>query len=147
MGEPQRSPLWPEVERKHRLIQPCCLVCGRDVEVNVHHKYPFDFVILLGRPDLELDERNLYTLCADKAEQHHVLVGHLDNYGSYNPDLEHFIALCRGLTGPQIRSTREFVDAVALRPVHISLMTEDAKAALRLELDKYLPLTPESGAV
>jgi hypothetical protein len=31
--------------------------------VQVHHIFPFHDCVALGRPDLELDERNLITLC------------------------------------------------------------------------------------
>jgi hypothetical protein len=32
----------------------------------VHHIFPFHYCIALGRPDLELDDRNLITLCEDE---------------------------------------------------------------------------------
>jgi len=33
--------------------------------LQVHHIFPFHYCIALGRPDLELDDRNLITLCED----------------------------------------------------------------------------------
>ena len=137
-----RSPLWPAREKLHLLAQPNCLVCGRShmvVPCNVHHRYPFNFVIALGRPDLELDERNLFTLCIDPAEQHHILIGHLDDYLSYNPNLAAMMALCRGLTSVQIRSLHEWQVAKAARPKHLHDMTQAEKDALRAELDRLMP--------
>ena len=54
----------------------------------MHHIFPFHYCIALGRPDLELDDRNLITLCEDEAgkpgQNHHLLVGHLDDFESSN---------------------------------------------------------------
>jgi hypothetical protein len=56
--------------------------------LQVHHIFPFHYCIALGRPDLELDDRNLITLCEDEAgkpgQNHHLLVGHLDDFESSN---------------------------------------------------------------
>lgn len=61
-----RSPRWPGVEKEHLKLEPTCRVCGKSATqapLQVHHRYPFFFAIHLGRPDLELDQRNLVTLC------------------------------------------------------------------------------------
>jgi hypothetical protein len=84
-----RSPRWPEVVRAHLSIQPVCVACARKgARVEVHHVFPFHLCIALGRPDLELDERNLITLCADSDEHgagdHHLLLGHFDDWESVN---------------------------------------------------------------
>lgn len=136
---PKRSPLWSKRQKAHLKIQPFCLVCGDSRSLQAHHKYPFHFVIAVGRPDLELDERNLFTLCTDTADQHHVLVGHLDDYESYNPDLEQMIALTRGLLSSQIRSLRVYIDAVKRRPRHLPSMLPRDRDALRDELDLLMP--------
>lgn len=47
--------------------------------------------MLVGRPDLELDPRNLLTLCIRPDCEHHVLLGHLDDYESYNPKVLGFV--------------------------------------------------------
>ncbi len=136
----KRSPKWPAVEKAHRAKQPKCLACGTTHPVNVHHKFPFHYVVLLGRPDLELDERNLYTLDTDETEQHHILVGHLDDFESFNPNLEHLLSLCRGLLSSQIRSLPAYLDAVKHRPARINDMTKREKDALRDELDRLFPV-------
>lgn len=108
--------------------------------VNVHHKYPYHFVVELGRPDLELDERNLFTMCVECDAEHHILIGHLDSFLSFNPNLEYFIALCRGLLASQIRSTKQWQDAVLARPKPLHLFSPLDKKALRQELDLRMPI-------
>src|SRR5579885_231004 len=104
----RRSPHWPTVEKHFLAAHPNCAMCSdaqhaarlKQVQhaalqtrgLQVHHAIiPFHYAILLGRPDLELDERNLATFCEDEAgvttQDHHNLVGHLRNFQSYNPDI------------------------------------------------------------
>lgn len=133
-----RSPHWPTRERSHLLIQPRCLVCLRDdseTNLTVHHRYPFAYLVGMERPDLELDERNLFTICDD----HHLTVGHLNYFGSYNPRFEHFVAMCRGLTLPQIRSAHEFVSAVQSRPKPFAKMDYWERSALLTEINRNMP--------
>ena len=88
----QRSPAWPHAEKLHLQLQPTCVCCKPGMHPNagvqVHHIFPFHYVIALGRPDLELDQRNLITLCENEegkpGENHHLLVGHLDSFQSSN---------------------------------------------------------------
>ena len=87
-----RSPEWPKVAREHLVKQPHCVCCkpgtNANAGVQVHHIFPFHYCIKLGRADLELDDRNLITLCEDEAgkpgQNHHLLVGHLDDFKSSN---------------------------------------------------------------
>jgi hypothetical protein len=87
-----RSPKWPEVERTHLTRQRDCVCCkpGEDhgAGLQVHHIFPFHYCVLLGRADLELDDRNLITLCENETgkpgQDHHLLVGHLDDFKSSN---------------------------------------------------------------
>jgi len=73
--------------------------------VQVHHIFPFHYCVALGRADLELDERNLITLCgkshSGSGENHHLWVGHLDNFQSSNLNVVHdaektFVAMAAG---------------------------------------------------
>ncbi|MBS2033219.1 MAG: hypothetical protein JST54_35425, partial [Deltaproteobacteria bacterium] len=81
-----RSSRWPRIEKLHLSLQPKCACCGDKMDphagMQVHHIFPFHYCIALGRPDLELDLRNLITLCENEpgqpGENHHLLVGHLD---------------------------------------------------------------------
>src|ERR1700732_4714415 len=91
-GAGPRSPEWRRVERAHLARQPHCVCCkpgthGR-APLQVHHIFSFHYCRLLGRADLELDDRNLITLCETEegkpAPNHHLLVGHLDDFQSSN---------------------------------------------------------------
>lgn len=70
-GQP-RSGSWPRVRREHLEREPACAACGRRKDLEVHHIIPFH-----ERPDLELDDGNLVTLCADPC---HLVFGHLLDY-------------------------------------------------------------------
>src|SRR5260221_9666156 len=82
-----RSPEWPKAEKDHLQLEPTCVACGGTENLQVHHIIPFHFCILLGRPDLELDHRNLATLCEREQTNHHLLLGHLDSFKSSNPNV------------------------------------------------------------
>jgi len=86
-----RSPKWPEVARAYIAAHPKCAACAETQQLNVHHIYPFHYVVLCGRPDLELDFRNLVALCHGEEREYHLLLGHLDDFESFNPDLGKFI--------------------------------------------------------
>jgi hypothetical protein len=135
-----RSHLWTERAKIHLTVQSSCLVCGTKENLNVHHKYPYSYIIGLGRPDLELDERNLFTLC----EPHHLIVGHLDWFESYNPKLEYFISLCRGLLISQIRSLQDWRNAVAFRPLPYNRMDATARTYLMHEINDVMG-SPQQG--
>ena len=92
-----RSSKWAEVVKEHLARQPTCVCCKstqpRRIPVQVHHIFPFHYCVALGRADLELDERNLITLCSKShngiGDNHHLWVGHLDNFQSSNPYVVH----------------------------------------------------------
>jgi 5-methylcytosine-specific restriction enzyme A len=85
-----RSDKWPAVERAHLEKHPQCVACvSPGAVVAVHHVMPFHICIALGRPDLELDERNLITLCAGGEGEHHLLLGHSDDWDSMNLSVRH----------------------------------------------------------
>ena len=83
-----RSPGWIEARRNHLKQFPTCAACGKSklVGLQVHHKKPFHLF-----PELELDPDNLITLCDDP--QCHLLIGHLDYFKSYNPNVVEDAAL------------------------------------------------------
>lgn len=90
-----RSPKWSQVQKQHLKLQPLCVACklgtNSQTKPQVHHIFPFHYCIVLGRPDLELDQRNLITLCENEAghpaDNHHLLIGHLDDFKSSNLDV------------------------------------------------------------
>lgn len=82
-GRQERSPEWPAVAHAHLAHEPACRVCGHQGRgLQVHHIKPFHLY-----PDLELDPNNLITLCELKGRNHHLLIGHLDDWESYNPQV------------------------------------------------------------
>lgn len=108
----ERSPQWPRVEHEHRLREPACAVCGyKGKHIQVHHIKPFHL-----HPHLELDPNNLITLCCAKGRDHHLLLGHLDSWHSYNEqvrvDARHF----HHQTAAQIRADKHWQKKMALRP-------------------------------
>lgn len=62
-----RSGDWMQVRTDYVRKHPRCEACGTMANLNVHHVIPFH-----QRPDLELVEDNLITLCRD----HHFRIGH-----------------------------------------------------------------------
>lgn len=75
-----RSPKWPAVEKAFlKANQGGCQACRAKSTLEVHHKQPFHM-----HPELELDPKNLIVLC----RRCHLLVGHLDDWQSYNPSVK-----------------------------------------------------------
>ncbi len=65
--EGPRSSEWVQVRSDFVRKHPRCEACGSAYNLNVHHIVPFH-----QRPDLELVEDNLITLC----REHHFRIGH-----------------------------------------------------------------------
>ena len=80
----KRSKKWRKVRQAHLKKYPQCVVCGsRDKKRNqVHHIIPFHI-----KPELELDESNLITLCESSRKNCHFQFGHLYSWRSYNTDV------------------------------------------------------------
>ena len=138
-----RSTHWPRVEKEHLAQHQNCLVCGKGVKdgvkVNVHHGFPFHFVVAVGRPDLELDERNLHTLCVEHEEEHHLLVGHLGSFESYNPYLKEDLRRYQGMAANDIRADPKYQQKVVGRPKSLGLMSSAERNALKHLLDTVFP--------
>lgn len=108
----ERSPEWGRVAREHLLREPECVACGyRGRKLQVHHIKPFHL-----HPQLELDPDNLITLCEARGREHHLLLGHLDAWDSYNEhiraDAKHFFRK----SAAQIRADLHWQKKMALRP-------------------------------
>jgi hypothetical protein len=143
-----RSPRWPSVERAHLAKNPHCACCesGKYVDAGqqVHHKFPFHYCIALGRPDLELDERNLITLCEDEAgrpgQNHHLLIGHLDNFKSSNltvvVDATHTF---HGMNAAMIRASSVWKAKVDKRLKSLDLMSAEDKKEFTALMNKTFP--------
>lgn len=150
----RRSPKWPHVQRAFLEAKPWCEVCGphKKLErgIQVHHVIPFHFCILLGRPELELDPRNLVGLCETEEglplPNHHLLVGHLDDFQTSNPHVRQD-ATGRFFmkTDDQIKADAVWQAMVKHRPPTWGSMTDDDKKAMRALMDQLYPAQPKVG--
>lgn len=75
-----RSPRWKSTRVAHLELNDRCLACGGRVSLEVHHLMPYHLA-----PDLELEPKNLITLC-ESSSRCHWIFGHLLNWRSYNPN-------------------------------------------------------------
>lgn len=108
-----RSPQWPMVAREHLQKEPACVVCGyRGRGLQVHHIKPFHLF-----PDLELDPNNLITLCEVKGRDHHLLLGHLDDWESYNLNIRTDAKRFHKESARQIKAEPIWQDEVMRRPM------------------------------
>ena len=146
--EPARSPEWERVKNGHLQKEPRCVCCGSHwragTPVQVHHIFPFHYCVALGRPDLELDQRNLITLCETEAggtgQNHHLLVGHLDDFEAANPRSRHDAAeKYLEKLAAVIRADPAWAAEVKERLPLLRQMSAQAKAALRREMDERMP--------
>jgi hypothetical protein len=153
----RRSSHWPTVEKHFLAANPGCFVCSADQHqarikqvgalatrgLQVHHKFPFHFCILLGRPDLEVDPRNLVVLCEDElgvaTEDHHNIVGHYRNFQSWDDALDKNIATYKGRSKHALMQDPTFIVLCSKLPPTWARMTDDDKKAMRALLDRTYP--------
>lgn len=108
----ERSSQWPHVEKEHLMHEPSCAACGyRGKGLQVHHIKPFHL-----HPNLELDPRNLITLCEIKGRNHHLLLGHLDEWESYNVNIREDVKRYYGKSAASIKNDLNWQKAMAKRP-------------------------------
>ncbi len=79
-----RSAGWRAAARAHLTVHPACAACGARKGVVPHHVKPFHLF-----PECELDLDNLITLCP----RCHLLIGHLNDFRSFNPAVREDAAL------------------------------------------------------
>lgn len=77
-----RSPKWTAVRKHYILENNSCAACGCTTNLQVHHKEPFHL-----HPEKELDPSNFITLCEDKDDKCHLIIGHLGDWKSFNPNV------------------------------------------------------------
>lgn len=138
--EPARSTHWESFEIAYRLKFPACAVCGGTDCVQVHHVMPFDFCKRVGRDDLELDTRNLITLCNAAGKRHHLLIGHLGSFLSYNSDLFRDVAKMKNSSELMIRSDPDWKAEAASRPKTLARMEGQDFSLFRQHLDFCFPV-------
>ena len=144
-----RSPQWPAFAKAQLAAHPECAACGPlwkpSTMVQVHHIYPVHFLRALGRNDLELDSRNVVVLCTNltafPGPDHHLLLGHLDDFEAANPATRADVERYRGQTAAQIRASATWRSSVLRRLPTLEQMSFAQKHALRALMDKVMPLT------
>lgn len=143
-----RSPKWPEVEEAHLQAQSHCVTCRPGATpgagLQVHHIFPFHYCIALGRPDLELDQRNLITLCEDEAghpgDNHHLLVGHLDDFQSSNLEVvTDAQTTFYGMTASAIKQDSRWQQKKAARLKPLDQMTDQDQQAFKIQMNARFP--------
>lgn len=108
----ERSSRWDEVAKAHRLREPACAACGyKGRKIQVHHVKPFHL-----HPELELDPDNLITLCQARGRSHHLLLGHLDHWSSYNEHVRRDVVRFYKKTAKQIEADAHWLERKRLRP-------------------------------
>ena len=144
---PPRSPHWPAVERTVLHLHPFCACCGpntHDKGLQVHHRRPVQYCIALGRPDLEIDPRNLIVLCEtehnDPEANHHLLIGHLGNFKSDNVHVSDDVELFAGMDAPSIQADPRWLARKATRLKLLTDMTDADKADFRALMDAMFPM-------
>ena len=140
----EESAEWQRISRRHLQKHPFCIACGHKAhngKLVVHHKLPFDLCITVGRIDLLLDDRNLMTLCTGAgSEEHHLLLGHLNDWASYNPEaFTDARTTFFQKTKAFICSNETWKHKIARRPKHLKDLNEAEIVALREKLDMVYP--------
>jgi 5-methylcytosine-specific restriction protein A len=87
-GGAKRSSHWPKVSKAFLQEHPYCAACGGTEKNNIHHMKPFHL-----DATLELDVKNLITLCMAKDRHCHLMIGHGDDFKAFNEKVAHDAAL------------------------------------------------------
>lgn len=90
----KRSVQWNKVRKAYLKNNSVCAVCGGKEGLQVHHIKPVHLY-----PELELDPKNLITLCTNKKFNCHLKIGHGGNFRWENPFIyKHieWIKKCKG---------------------------------------------------
>ena len=140
----RKSDVWKNVSETHLKTHPFCLACGCRLlagQLIVHHKYPYQLCNAVGRADLVYDDRNLITLCDGiGSEEHHLLLGHLGDWSSYNPE-----AITDATTtffqkkSAYIRSNELWLSKRNNKPSSLEEMNETEMNTLKIKLDLVYP--------
>lgn len=140
-----RSTHWPAVEREFVKANPLCAVCANPKSaIQAHHIFPFHYCIALGRPDLELDFRNLISLCETEkgkpAQDHHLLIGHLDNFKSSNVSVINDTVIFHGMSMTEIEASDIWLVKKNNKLKLLDEMSDVEKSAFRALMDSTFPL-------
>lgn len=126
-----RSPHWHSIEMAFKKANPHCEGCGSTVNIQVHHRIAFHFVIALGRPDLELDFRNLISLCETEkdvvANNCHLDIGHLQDFKSFNQHVGDDVKLFHKMTAAQLEKNPTWLKRKANKIATLDQLTPEEK--------------------
>lgn len=76
-----RSPHWEAFKHEFSKLHPKrCAYCDSPIDVQLHHEEPFHL-----KPERELDPTNLIWLCEENGTNHHLHVGHCEDWKKFNP--------------------------------------------------------------
>ena len=143
-----RSLHWPAVERAFLAIHPRCAACGEATAVVAHHILPVPHCQALGRPDLELDPRNLVTLCQSTpdalCDDHHLYLGHLGDYHAFNLRIREdaagrFKGSRKARLWFSVERIHSLQETLAAYP-HLPAMTSAQLLNLKRKVDDLFPL-------
>jgi hypothetical protein len=140
-----RSGHWPTIEKAFRKLHPQCVCCvvTSTKHVQIHHRFPFHYCVALGRPDLELDMRNLITLCEWPDHKgfpdHHLLIGHLGFFVSSNLNVVDDAHIFRGMSAAEIKKDPRWLKKVKERLKPLDEMTTKDKAAFTKLMNTTFP--------
>jgi len=146
----ERSSKWHSIRKAHLKLEPDCVACGKSKwyrklinligGLECHHIIPFHICVLICRPDLELDHRNLITLCSLYKYEHHILIGHLGDYGSFNTNVRHDAEdRFHKMTKKQILVNQFWKVSSTSKPVDWSKMSQQEKDALIIFVNEHFP--------
>lgn len=150
IGITERSSKWATFQKNYLIKNNYCITCGKAKKytnnngLQVHHIIPYHICIELNRPDLELDERNLITLCQTdfdiKTENHHLLIGHLNDWESFNKTVLPNAKLnFHSQTSQKIKLNAKWLKKTFKRPKRINDMSSIEKEALKKYINKRFP--------
>jgi hypothetical protein len=143
-GVNERSPLWDKIRKKHLKKNPACAICGEAKTVAVHHVLPFHYVVAFGRPDLELDPRNLITLCDSndgvKTEDHHLYVGHYGNFKLANLNILTDVEKYKNTPSKLILEDKDYKEGKKNKLLPLEKMSEEDKTNFKALMEKLYPL-------
>lgn len=135
----KRSNHWDELRDK--LIKERgskCEISGATTDLEAHHIIPFHFCVLLGRPELELEKKNIIILSGGPIN-YHLLIGHLGNFESFNKDILNIRKWQKIAAVLDIKENEMWIKTKIKRPKEWKDMTKRNKTDLRKLMDRLFP--------
>lgn len=140
-----RSNHWSTVEHEFKKLYPDCAMGGKG-PIQVHHCWPFHYLLdpMIGRPDLELDDRNLIGLTEGPNEaddgEYHLLIGHRGNFREGNVNVRSDAHRFYRQSCASLKANPDYQAIVPIKP--LTAMSDDEKRAFKAQIDADLPFDP-----